>query len=168
MNVNATRFTQILSLDFDHSGQIASASVQVLMLEKARAGRRIGNEQQFHVLTRLLAGAEGNLQKELQLDNVNLDESNIFVSMSTKLEERQKASSDFVRLLQAFHTLNVDSGSVKAIWCVLAAIYHLGHASVTKGKIHRVFFRQFSNDFLFIFSWKRFNSSSSIFSSIGS
>lgn len=29
MNVNATRFTQILSLDFDHSGQIASASVQV-------------------------------------------------------------------------------------------------------------------------------------------
>lgn len=29
MNSNATRFSQILSLDFDHSGQIASASVQV-------------------------------------------------------------------------------------------------------------------------------------------
>lgn len=29
MNTNATRFTQIFSLDFDHSGQIASASVQV-------------------------------------------------------------------------------------------------------------------------------------------
>lgn len=29
MNSNATRFTQILSLDFDHTGQIASASLQV-------------------------------------------------------------------------------------------------------------------------------------------
>jgi myosin-18 len=134
MNSNATRFTQIFSLDFDHSGQIASASVQVLLLEKARAGRRIANEQPFHVLTRLLAGAEGNLQKDLQLDNVNLDESNIFVSISNKLEERQKASSDFVRLCQAFQTLNVDAGSVKAIWSVLAAIYHLGHASCTKGE----------------------------------
>lgn len=29
INSNATRFTQIFSLDFDHTGQIASASVQV-------------------------------------------------------------------------------------------------------------------------------------------
>ena len=29
MNANATRFSQIFSVDFDHSGVIASASVQV-------------------------------------------------------------------------------------------------------------------------------------------
>lgn len=29
MNSNATRFTQLFSLDFDQSGQIASASLQV-------------------------------------------------------------------------------------------------------------------------------------------
>ena len=29
LNANATRFTQIFSLDYDQSGQIASASVQV-------------------------------------------------------------------------------------------------------------------------------------------
>jgi hypothetical protein len=29
MNANATRFTQIFSVDFDHSGLIVSASVQV-------------------------------------------------------------------------------------------------------------------------------------------
>lgn len=33
MNSNATRFSQILSLDFDHSGQIASASVQVNFIQ---------------------------------------------------------------------------------------------------------------------------------------
>lgn len=29
MNSNATRFSQIISLDFDQAGQVASASVQV-------------------------------------------------------------------------------------------------------------------------------------------
>jgi hypothetical protein len=29
---------------------------------------------------------------------------------------------------------------VKAIWCVLAAIYHLGHASCTKGEFNFRFF----------------------------
>jgi hypothetical protein len=32
MNANATRFSQIFSVDFDHSGVIASASVQVCIL----------------------------------------------------------------------------------------------------------------------------------------
>lgn len=132
MNSNATRFTQIFSLDFDHSGQIASASVQIMLMEKIRAGRRANSEANFHVITRLLAGAEGLLQKELQLDNVNLDENNLFVSISSKLEDRQKASADFVRLMQAFYTLNINQDSVKAIWSVLAAIYHLGLASATK------------------------------------
>ena len=132
MNSNASRFTQIFSVDFDHSGQIASASVQIMLMEKTRAGRRINNEANFHVITRLLAGAEGLLQKELQLDGVNLDENNLFVSISSKLDERQKYSADFSRLVQAFYTLNVDQNSVKAIWSVLAAIYHLGSASAAK------------------------------------
>jgi hypothetical protein len=33
MNANATSFTQIFNLDFDHNEQIASASVQVLFRE---------------------------------------------------------------------------------------------------------------------------------------
>lgn len=145
INSNATRFTQIFSLDFDHAGQIASASLQILLMEKQRAGRRANGESNFHAITRLLAGAEGPLKRELQLDNVNLDETNLFVSISSKLEERQKASADFVKLVQAFHTLNIDQNSVKAIWCVLAAIYHLGLASATKvgsGSTARVQFSQ--------------------------
>lgn len=143
-NSNASRFTQVFSLDFDHSGQIASASVQIMLMEKTRAGRRVNNEATFHVLPRLIAGAEGILQKELQLDNVNLEDNNLFVLMSNKLEERQKASGMFKLLVQAFSTLNVDQKAVKAIWNVLAAIWHLGHASVTKVSSGRI---QFAHPF---------------------
>lgn len=34
LNSNATRFTQFMSLDFDQTGQIASASIQVNYLPK--------------------------------------------------------------------------------------------------------------------------------------
>lgn len=134
MNTNATRFSHILSLDFSSDGQIASASVQVLLLEKSRVGRRLGNENTFHVFSRLLAGAEGLLQKELQLDNMSFEETNAFVTLSPKLEDRQKASSEFLRLLQAFTILNIDEQAVKAIWSVLSAIFHLGAAGVTKSE----------------------------------
>ena len=33
MNANATRFSQVFSVDFDHSGVICSASVQVNLSE---------------------------------------------------------------------------------------------------------------------------------------
>ena len=36
MNANATRFSQVFSVDFDHSGVICSASVQVIERESER------------------------------------------------------------------------------------------------------------------------------------
>lgn len=103
-------------------------------MERSRAGRRAsGNDHTFHVLSQLLAGAESNLQKELHLENISREENNPFVQLSQKLEDRQKASNDFKRLSQAFVTLNINELSVKVIWQILAAIYHLGVAGATKG-----------------------------------
>lgn len=84
------------------------------------------------MLPRLLAGAEGHLQKELNLEHASFEDNNPFIILSSKLEERQKASSEFQRLLQAFSALNIDEKATKAIWCVLASIYHLGSAGVSK------------------------------------
>lgn len=158
MNNNATRFTQLFSLDFDHTGMIASASIQVrkinlihvgecempvdlivfnfqmLLMEKSRAGRRSANDQSFHVLSRLVAGSEGSLEKELGLDRLVFESSNPFVSISQKLEERQKATVEFNRLVQAFDALNIESSAVRGVWMVLASIVHLGAAGVAKGK----------------------------------
>ncbi|XP_037947751.1 unconventional myosin-XVIIIa isoform X2 [Teleopsis dalmanni] len=132
LNSNATRLTQLLSLDFDQTGQIASASVQILLPERQRAGRRLPNEHSFHIMTRLLAGAEGLLQKELHLDNISSEDNHPFVSLSQKLDERHRAAAEFMRTGQAFETLNIDSKAVRGVWSILAAIYHLGLAGVTK------------------------------------
>uniref|UniRef100_A0A1I8PN10 Myosin motor domain-containing protein n=2 Tax=Stomoxys calcitrans TaxID=35570 RepID=A0A1I8PN10_STOCA len=131
LNSNATRMTQLLSLDVDQSGQIASASLQVLLPERQRAGRRLNNEYSFHIMSRLLAGASGSLQKELQIDSLPAEDNHPFVSVSQKLEDRQRAAADFMRTTLAFETLNIDPKAVRGIWSILASIYHLGLAGVT-------------------------------------
>ncbi|EFN88578.1 Myosin-XVIIIa [Harpegnathos saltator] len=131
MNSNATRFTQLFSLDFDQSGQIASASLQVLLLEKSRIGRRANADPTFHAVYRLLAGAEGALRKELHLTNL-VAENNPFVTPLQKHEDKQRAMVEFNRIVVAFRILGVSEADEKVIWLVLAGIYHLSCAGAVK------------------------------------
>lgn len=125
-------------------------------MEKSRIGRRSGNDQTFHVLSRLVIGAEGMLQKELGLDRLVFESSNPFVTISQKLEEKQKATAEFHRLIEAFEALNIDASSIKAIWMVLAAIVHLGNAGVTKSmKFFRIFFDKIDFNGFFSFTFSR-------------
>ncbi|CAH1380073.1 unnamed protein product [Tenebrio molitor] len=132
MNTNATRFTQIFSLDFDQSGVIASASIQILLLEKSRIARRVEGETTFHIMQRLLSGVEGGLRKELFLDNLSGNENNAFVNLLQKHEEKQRAQGDFVKVCTALTVLGVSESEQKLIFAVLAAIYHLGSAGAVK------------------------------------
>lgn len=103
------------------------------MLEKSRAGRLHTNENSFHVLSHLVAGADPMLLKELNLDNISKEETgpNAFTTFYKTNEELQKATSEFAKLIQSFVVLNVSDKHVKAIWYVLGAIVHLGFAGIT-------------------------------------
>lgn len=136
MNVNATRFTQIFSLDFDHSGSIASASLQVFMLEKNRIARKMENETTFHIMLRLLCGVEGGLRKELLLDGLSGNENNLFMNVPQKHEDKQRAQQDFIKLCSSFKILGVTENEQKIIFSVLASIFHLGCAGAVKGRFN--------------------------------
>uniref|UniRef100_T1J6E8 Myosin motor domain-containing protein n=1 Tax=Strigamia maritima TaxID=126957 RepID=T1J6E8_STRMM len=131
MNTNATRFTALFSLDFDHAGQINNASVQVLLLEKNRVVRRPEGEPTFHIFYQMLSGVDDRLRRELMLDN--LSDSNLFMTPLQRLEDKQKASLAWVRIQVAMEQLKIEAEESKVIWCVLAAIYHLGAAGASKG-----------------------------------
>ncbi|XP_043225298.1 unconventional myosin-XVIIIa-like isoform X2 [Amphibalanus amphitrite] len=135
LNTNATRFTSVFSLDFDQSGQAASGSIQVLMLERDRVVRRPEGEPSFHVFYQLLAGADPALRQRLQLDDgaATGGDGVGFVTPLQRVEDRQRAAAAWARLLQAAATLSVQPAETDAIWSVLAAIVHLGVAGVSKG-----------------------------------
>ncbi|KAM8818197.1 unconventional myosin-XVIIIa isoform 6-T6 [Rhynchonycteris naso] len=131
MNNNATRFSQILSLDFDQAGQVASASIQTMLLEKLRVARRPASEATFNVFYYLLACGDGTLRTELHLNH--LAENNVFgIVPLAKPEEKQKAAQQFNKLQTAMKVLGISPDEQKACWLILAAIYHLGAAGATK------------------------------------
>ncbi|VEN61655.1 unnamed protein product, partial [Callosobruchus maculatus] len=132
MNTNATRFTQIFSLDFDQAGVIASASLQILMLEKTRAVKKIDNETTFHMMYRMLCGVEGHLRKELFLDNLSGNENNQFMTYLQKHEDKQRAQMEFSKVCSSMNVLGISPSEQKVIFSVLAAIFHLGCAGVVK------------------------------------
>ncbi|KAF7266682.1 hypothetical protein GWI33_020014 [Rhynchophorus ferrugineus] len=132
MNSNATRFTQIFSVDFDQSGCISSASIQILLLEKSRIARKIESETTFHMIHRLLCGVEGSLRKELFLDNLSGNENNALMSLLQKHEDKQRAQQEFVKTCAALNVLGISEMEQKIIFSVLAAIFHLGCAGAVK------------------------------------
>nr|XP_043897918.1 unconventional myosin-XVIIIa-like isoform X3 [Solea senegalensis] len=131
MNGNASRFSYVVSLDFDQAGQMTSASIQTMLLEKVRVTRRPEGESTFNVFYYLMAGADSSLRTELHLNH--FAENNAFGIMpQTKTEEKQRASQQFSKLQAAMKVLGMSGDEQKAFWLVLGAICHLGAAGATK------------------------------------
>ncbi|KAJ7309093.1 hypothetical protein JRQ81_008411 [Phrynocephalus forsythii] len=129
LNSNATRFSQIISLDFDQAGQVASAST--MLLEKLRVAKRPVNEATFNVFYYLLACPDSTLRTELHFNH--LAENNVFgIVPLSKPEEKQKAAQQFSKLQAALKVMGLSGDEQKACWLILGAVYHLGAAGATK------------------------------------
>uniref|UniRef100_A0A3Q2V6K9 Myosin XVIIIB n=1 Tax=Haplochromis burtoni TaxID=8153 RepID=A0A3Q2V6K9_HAPBU len=107
----SSRFAMVFSLDFNHAGQAAAGHLQTLMLDKWKVCQKIQGESNFLVFSQMLAG--------------------LSICLRT-VEEKQRASIAFTKLLSAMETLGFSPGEQKAIWHVLAGIYHLGAAGACK------------------------------------
>ncbi|XP_021349918.1 unconventional myosin-XVIIIa-like isoform X3 [Mizuhopecten yessoensis] len=131
LNTNASRYSQLTTLDFDHSGQITSGSVQIFLFEKTRVVRRPEGEPSFHVFYQMLAGIDSTLRNELHLNSLN--EPNLFMTPLQRSEDRQRASSAWAKIYNAMDLVGVSDEERKALCFVLAAIYHLGVAGAVWG-----------------------------------
>uniref|UniRef100_A0A096MAQ4 Myosin XVIIIB n=1 Tax=Poecilia formosa TaxID=48698 RepID=A0A096MAQ4_POEFO len=128
----SSRFATVFSLDFNHAGQAVRLFVtQTMMLDKWTVCQKTPGESNFLVFSQMLAGLSSDMRTELQLHQ--LPDANSFgILHPSKVEEKQRASVAFTKLLAAMETLSFSAGEQKAIWHVLAAIYHLGAAGACK------------------------------------
>ncbi|XP_037548617.1 unconventional myosin-XVIIIb isoform X2 [Nematolebias whitei] len=127
----SSRFAMVFSLDFNHAGQAAAGHLQTMMLDKWKVCQQTAGESNFLVFSQMLAGLSTEMRTELQLHQ--LPEANSFgIVQPTKVEEKQRASVAFTKLLAAMKTLDFSVGEQSAIWHVLAGIYHLGAAGACK------------------------------------
>lgn len=78
LNARATRHGALFSVDFDSAGALVSASVQTMLLEKARVVRRPEGEPTFNIFYQMLAGLDSRTRRELGLES--LGEPNLFMT----------------------------------------------------------------------------------------
>ncbi|CAL8350260.1 unnamed protein product [Lota lota] len=131
MNTNASRFSHIISLDFDQAGQVASASIQTMLLEKLRVTKQPATESTFNIFYYMMAGADGNLRTELHFNHF-AENSAFGILPLSKEDEKKRAAQQFTKLQAAMKVLGISGEEQKALWLVLGAIYHLGAAGATK------------------------------------
>uniref|UniRef100_A0A672YNX1 Myosin XVIIIAb n=1 Tax=Sphaeramia orbicularis TaxID=375764 RepID=A0A672YNX1_9TELE len=133
MNTNASRFSHVVSLDFDQAGQVASASIQTMLLEKLRVSRRPEAESTFNVFYYMMAGADSSLS--VFFFRLSLSVPVVLTHLSSCLlqpEDKQRSSQQFTKLQAAMKVLGISSEEQKALWLILGGIYHLGAAGATK------------------------------------
>ncbi|XP_067306783.1 unconventional myosin-XVIIIa isoform X9 [Pseudorasbora parva] len=143
MNNNASRFSQIVSLDFDQAGQVASASIQTMLLEKLRVVKRPETESTFNVFYYMMSGADSTLRTELHFNHF-AENSAFGIVPQSKPEDKQKSSQQFTKLQAAMKVLGISSDEQKALWLILGAIYHLGAAGATKAENDEAGRKQFA------------------------
>uniref|UniRef100_A0A8K9X2R0 Myosin XVIIIAa n=1 Tax=Oncorhynchus mykiss TaxID=8022 RepID=A0A8K9X2R0_ONCMY len=127
MNGNASRFSHIVCLDVDQAGQVASASIQTMLLEKRRVTRRPEGESTFNVFYYMMAGADSSLKTKLHFNHF-AENSAFGIVPQPKSEDKQRASQQFTKLQAAMKVLGISGEEQRAFWLVLGAIYHLGAA----------------------------------------
>ncbi|ELW66479.1 Myosin-XVIIIb, partial [Tupaia chinensis] len=128
---HASRFSMVMSLDFNATGRVTAAQLQTMLLEKSRVARQPEGESNFAVFSQMLAGLDLDLRTELNLHQM-ADSSTFGMGMWPKPEDKQKAAAAFAQLQGAMETLGISESERRAIWRVLAAIYHLGAAGACK------------------------------------
>uniref|UniRef100_G3SSZ2 Myosin XVIIIB n=1 Tax=Loxodonta africana TaxID=9785 RepID=G3SSZ2_LOXAF len=141
---SATRFTMVMSLDFSATGRVTAAQLQTMLLEKSRVARQPEGEGNFEIFSQMLAGLDLDLRTELYLHQMR-DSTSFGMGVWSKPEDKQKAAAAFAQLQGAMETLGISGSEQRAIWRVLAAIYHLGAAGACKvsAKLGRKQFMRF-------------------------
>uniref|UniRef100_A0A8C9P0Q3 Myosin XVIIIB n=1 Tax=Spermophilus dauricus TaxID=99837 RepID=A0A8C9P0Q3_SPEDA len=94
--LSATRFSMVMSLDFNAMGRITAAQLQTMLLEKSRVARQPDGEGNFKVFPQMLAGLDLDLRTELNLHQT-AESSTFGMGVWSKPEDKQKAGAAFAQ-----------------------------------------------------------------------
>ncbi|KAM5191668.1 unconventional myosin-XVIIIb [Mantella aurantiaca] len=128
---NSTRFSMVMSLDFNSAGRVTAGHIQTMLLERFRVAQQPEGQSNFNVFSQMLTGADLDLKSELHLHQM-VDNHCFGIGPCVKPEEKQKATAAFVQLQSAMDILGFTVNEQKAIWHVIAGIYHLGAAGACR------------------------------------
>ncbi|XP_050542382.1 myosin-IIIb-like isoform X1 [Daktulosphaira vitifoliae] len=127
INSNSSRFGKFLELSMTKSGQLTGARVSVYLLEQSRVIQQANGERNFHAFYYMYDGLEHDKRlKEFHLDRELRSTHSYLPADRQDNKTKQNNINKFSQLKNAFEEVGFKDEEVNSIYCILAAILHLG------------------------------------------
>ncbi|VDP83149.1 unnamed protein product [Echinostoma caproni] len=136
-NDNSSRFGKYIEIHFGRDrGNIVSARIEQYLLEKSRIVTQAPGERNYHAFYYMLAGMPNPMKKMLGLGQAK-DYYYLTQGGSVLVEGRQD-SVEYANVSSAMRVLMFSQVEMDQIWCLLAALLHLGNICFQAAQNHGV------------------------------
>ncbi|XP_057303582.1 myosin-IIIb-like isoform X2 [Hydractinia symbiolongicarpus] len=128
INPNSSRFGKFLELHFTHAGALVGAKLSEYLLEKSRVVSQPRGERNFHVLYYMIAGLD--FHKKLEEFELNTSSTHRYLNTDELSLAEVACTSEmqvnFTLVQQGFEVLGFLKEEIQSLYCLLAAVIHLG------------------------------------------
>lgn len=133
-NNNSSRFGKFTQIKFREDGAVCGAALRKYLLEKSRIVSQAPSERNYHVFYYLLAGASAEDKEELHLTK---PEEYFYLNQNEcySLEAIDEVY-EFLRLQKSMEMVGFTSDVQKKIFCILAAVLHIGNVNISRRPGH--------------------------------
>ncbi|KAF3925630.1 Myosin-2 [Orbilia brochopaga] len=127
-NDNSSRFGKYIEIMFDQQVNIIGAKTRIYLLERSRLVYQPPTERNYHIFYQLIAGATPEERYELGLENV---EDYFYLNQGgDPIIPNVDDAAEFTMTRNALSAISVSERAQKEIWKLLAALLHLGNATI--------------------------------------
>jgi len=130
-NNNSSRFGKFIRLQFNNSGLVSGASLQVYLLEKSRVCHQGKGERSFHIFYQLLAGANNEEKTAFLLQAP--EKFNYLNHSGAITVNGLNDVKEFEHTKVAMEVCGITKDEQATIFRIIAAILHLGNIAFAKG-----------------------------------